>query len=421
VVNATQSRIERSAAPPAARDRLPIAAALTASAISLTGNALTALAIPWFVYVTTGSAARTGVVAFAQMVPVVLASFFGGALADRVGRKQLSITADALSGLTVGAVPLLYHTVGLAFWQLVVLVFLGAVLDTPGSTARQAMQPELAERAGMSLERANAASHVIQSASMLVGPALAGVLIAALGASNVLWIDAVSFAISAVIFAVFVPASAPHPQSGDHYLDEVMAGLRFLRGDRALWTLLLLAAVLNFVGAPLFAVVLPVYVKETYDNARDLGFLIAGFGAGAIVSAAAYGAIGPRLPRWATTVAMLVVASAAFCVTVLLPPLVIAVLVFAVVGIANGTINPLITTILQERTPPELLGRVFGSVAASSMVAAPAGMLLAGLAIDAAGLRAVLGAIAAAFVVVTLVFLVQPSLKGMDRLLEETG
>src|SRR5262249_12274930 len=164
---------------------------------------------------------------------------------------------------------------------------------------------------------ANAASHVIQSAAMLIGPALAGVLIAALSASSVLWLDAASFALSALIFAVFVPSSVRHSQSGGRYLDEVMEGLRFLRRDRALWTLLVLAAILNFVGAPLFSVVLPVYVKEHYDSARDLGFLVAGFGAGAILSAVAYGVLGPRLPRWATTVTMLAVASAAFCTLVL--------------------------------------------------------------------------------------------------------
>lgn len=415
MAEATQPSLETTAPPKAGRDRLPIAASLVAGAISLTGNALTALAIPWFVLVTTGSAARTGIVAFAQMLPVVLASLFGGVLVDRVGRKQLSIAADVLSGLTVGAIPLLYHTVGVAFWQLLVLVFLGALLDTPGSTARQAMQPELAARAGMSLERANAASHVIQSLSVLVGPALAGVLIAALGTSDVLWLDACSFALSALISAAFVPAAARQRQTGNRYVEEVLDGLRFLRRDRALWTLLVLAAVLNFVGAPLFAVVLPVYVKETFDNARDLGFLIAGFGAGAIVSATAYGALGPRLPRWATTVAMLALGSGAFCVMVLLPSLAVAVAILATIGIANGTINPLITTILQERTPPDLRGRVFGSVSASAMIAAPAGMLLAGAAIEATGLRPVLGAIAAAFTAVTLAFLVQPSLRELDR------
>jgi MFS family permease len=415
VIEVTESILEATRAPTARPDRTPVIALLAANAISFTGNTLTALAIPWFVLVTTGSAAKTGVVAFAQMLPVVLASFFGGALVDRVGRKQLSIVADVMSGVTVGAVPLLYHTVGLAYWQLLILVFLGALLDTPGSTARQAMLPELVERAGMRLEGANGASHVIQAATTLIGPILAGFLIAGVGASNVLWIDAATFGISALIFAGFVPASARQVAPNTRYLDDVMDGLRFLRRDRMLWTFVMLAAILNFVGSPLFAVVLPVYAKETYDSPRALGFMIAGFGAGAIVSALAYGTIGHRYSRWALTVGLLVIASTAFTVMVLLPPLALAIPILAVVGIANGIINPLISTILQERTPPDLRGRVFGTVSATAMVAAPAGMLLAGAALEAAGVRAVIGTIAAVFAAVTIVFMSRPALREMDR------
>lgn len=396
-------------------DRAPVVALLVAKAVSLTGNTLTALAIPWFVLVTTGSAARTGIVAFAQMLPTVLASLFGGALVDRLGSKRLSIVADLTSGVTVAAVPLLHHTVGLAFWQLLVLVFLGALLDTPGGTAREALLPELVERAGMRLERANAASHMILNATSLIGPPLAGVLIAWLDASNVLWIDAFSFAISAALIALLVPASQPILQAGGRFVDEVMEGWRFLRRDRMLSTFLALAAVLNFVGAPLFAVVLPVYVKETYDSPRALGIMIAGFGAGAVAGALGYGAIGHRFSRWLTNVVVLIIASAAFSAMVLLPPLAIAVVVLAVVGVATGTVNPLISTVLQERTPPDLRGRVFGTVSASAMVAAPAGMLLAGAASETIGIRAVLAIIAAVFILVTIVFVAQPSLRDMDR------
>jgi MFS family permease len=85
------------------------------------------------------------------------------------------------------------------------------------------------------------------------------------------------------------------------------------------------------------------------------------------------------------------------------------------VGIANGVVNPIVSTILQERTPADLRGRVFGTVSATAMVAAPAGMLLAGAALEATGIRVILGTIAAAFVAVTVVFGVQPSLRDMDR------
>jgi MFS family permease len=352
------------------------------------------------------------------MLPTVLASFLGGALVDRLGSKRLSVAADLMSCVTVGAIPLLHHTVGLAYWQLLVLVFLGALLDTPGGTAREALLPELAERAAMPLERANAATHVIQSVASLIGPPLAGILIAWLGASNVLWLDAASFAVSALMIAAVVPTAVRQIVSRGRYLDEVLDGLRFLKRDRMLSTFLVLAAILNFVGAPLFAVVLPVYTKETYDSPRALGVMIAGFGAGAIGGALAYGAFGQRYSRWAMNVVLLIVASIAFTAMVYLPPLAISVVVLAVVGATTGVVNPLISTVVQERTPPELRGRVFGTVGASAMIAAPAGMLLAGGALETIGIRAVLGTIAGVFVAVTLAFVAQPALREMDRLPE---
>lgn len=399
----------------ARRERAPVVALLAAKAISGLGNTLTALAIPWFVLVTTGSAARTGIAAFAQMLPTVLSSFFGGALVDRVGYKRLSIIADLLSGLTVGAIPLLYHTVGLQFWQLLILIFLGALLDAPGATARDAMLPDLVERAGERLERANAASQVIASGTTLVGPVLAGILVASISASNVLWFDAASFVISAALIAFYVPATRSLLASGGRYLDDVLEGLRFLRRDRALSTFLGLAAILNFVGSPLFAVVLPVYAKDLYDSPRALGVLIGGFGGGALGGSLLYGAMGHRFSRWTTIISVLFLASLAFGALIALPSLPLSVAVLAVMGLANGILNPLIMTVLQERTPPELRGRVFGTVIATALIAAPAGLLLAGLVIETVGIRSILAIMTGAFSLVTIVFFLQPSLRQMER------
>jgi hypothetical protein len=85
----------------------------------------------------------------------------------------------------------------LEFWQLIVLVFLGALLDAPGGTAREAMLPELANMAGMPIERATSAIHIIERSARLVGAPLAGFLIAFTSTANVLWVDAISFIVSA--------------------------------------------------------------------------------------------------------------------------------------------------------------------------------------------------------------------------------
>lgn len=398
-------------AAPTRRHRVPVLGLLTGNAISLVGNQLTGLAIPWFVLVTTGSAAKTGLVAFFGMLPAILAAFLGGAIVDRVGSKRMSVVADVMSGLTVAAVPLLYHTVGLGFAALIALVFLGALLDAPGNTARTALLPDLAAQAGMRLERANSAAQVIQSFSTLLGPPLAGALIAVLGPSNVLWVDAATFAVSAVLVGLAVPAGPVQSQASSRYWDEVMEGLRFLREDRLIRSLIVPFAIINFLTAPLFAVILPVLAKERYGSAQDLGLMFAGFGAGALVVSLGFGAIGHRLPRRATLIGAFVGFGLPIWVLAMLPSLAVSVAALVAAGLAIGAVNPLAMTMLQERVPVELRGRVFGAVMGIVLVATPLGMLLAGTLIAALGLRLLIAAIAALCLATGASLLFNPALR----------
>ncbi|MGH2583597.1 MAG: MFS transporter, partial [Dehalococcoidia bacterium] len=121
------------------------------------------------------------------------------------------------SGATVALIPLLYHTTGLSFPLLLLLVFLGALLDAPGETAGRALRPDLATMAGMPLERANAATQAIQRGARLAGAPLAGILIATFGASTALWVDAATFAVSAAVVALCVPALRTHAGEQGRY------------------------------------------------------------------------------------------------------------------------------------------------------------------------------------------------------------
>src|SRR5690606_19262242 len=125
--------------------------------------------------------ARTGIVAAAEFTPLVIAGVLGGTLVDRIGYKRASVISDLASGLTVGIIPLLHFTLGLEFWQLLVLVFAGALLDAPGQTARRSFIPELAGAASMPLARANGYFGAINRSTGLLGPPIAGVLIAVFG------------------------------------------------------------------------------------------------------------------------------------------------------------------------------------------------------------------------------------------------
>ena len=137
--------------------RIPIFSLLSANAVSQVGDLMAMVAIPWFVLETTGSAARMGLTGAAIGIGTVLAGIFGGPLVDRAGFKRTSVFADLASGMAVALVPLLHTTaVGLAFWQLLLLVFLRSLFTTPGRGARRALMPDLAGTARMPLTRANA-------------------------------------------------------------------------------------------------------------------------------------------------------------------------------------------------------------------------------------------------------------------------
>jgi MFS family permease len=370
----------------------------------MVGNVLALIAVPWFVLETTGSAARTGITAFFTTLPAVLAAFFGGALVDRLGFKRMSVIADLASGITVALVPLLYHTIGLAFWQLLVLVFLGALLDAPGSTARRALLPDLAASARVGLERANASAQSIERGATMLGAPLAGVLIAVLSASNVLWVDAATFAVSAGLVAALVPSPGRSTErsSATSYLAELLEGLRYLRGDRLARTLILVVMTLNFLDGPLPSVVLPVYAKRILGSPVDLGLIMGAFGAAALLGGVLYGAVGHRLPRRATLIGAFIMVGLPLWVLATLPPLPLTLAVMTVAGLAAGPINPLLATTAQERVPASLRGRVFGIATAGSFLALPLGVLLAGSLIEQVSLKGTILAIAACYLLVTL-------------------
>lgn len=389
-------------------------ALMSANAVSLIGNTLTQVAIPWFVLETTGSAAQTGLTAFVGMVPLVLGAFFGGSVVDRIGYKRASVISDLLSGVTVALIPILYLTVGLQFWQLLALVFLGGLLDVPGSSARQALIPDIARRAGVRLERINAAYATIERSSLLVGPPLAGVLIAVLGASNVLLIDAATFAVSALLIGLIVPAAKAAAPSAKRYLADVLEGLRFIRQSRLLWVLMLTATLSNAFATPIFAVILPYFINRTYGDATGLGLLIAAFGGSSVAGVLAYGAIGHRFPRRMILILGFGGMGIATTLLALLPPFPLLLAAMMLAGLLSGPLNPMIQTVLQERTPAGMLARVFGTVVALALMASPLSVLLAGYLVEIIGVQWCLVGLAVGSLLLALSLALNPAVREID-------
>ena len=401
-----------------AAHKRPIYALVAAGAISSIGNSLTGLAVPWFVLETTGSASRTGLTGFFVVLPAVISGILGGPLIDRLGFKRASVLSDVASGVTVALIPLLYHTVGLAFWQLLALVFLGSILDTPGGTARQSMMPTLAQLAGMPLERSNSLAQSLSGVANLLGPVLAGGLIAAIGTSNVMWIDAATFAVCAVSVALMVPSGAiprTPPTTGRQpgYFANISEGLRFIRREPVILAFVITAAILNATQTGRGLVALPVYAKEAFGSAVNLGLMFGASGAGSLVGSIVSAVLAARLPRRATLVVGLLLGGAPMWILATMPGVAVSVGVMAITGLAFAPVNVMIGTVFQERVPVDMRSRVFGTTGALTVIAGPLGVLATGFLVEGAGITFTLIVLASIFMLVSLTTAINPAFRDL--------
>jgi MFS family permease len=377
---------------------------LTGTLISNLGNSIVLLAIPWFVLQTTGSAGKMGLVAAASVAPMVVSTFVGGTLTDRMSHRQLAAFADVLSALSVAAIPALHATTGLNLPALMALVFLGAIFDGPGMNARQAMIPKLAERAGMSLERVNSGFGIGRSLMSLLGAPAAGGLVALLGAADALWVTAATFVVSAAITRLLLPATARPEPSGATMLADMQEGLRYIFGNRLLRSIALTATVLNMVLNPIFTIGLPVYIADMGYDAGALGLLLTSVAAGSLAGSLIYGWLGERLPPRPTVTVTLAMLTLPLFGMAMRPGLVAMWLLLFTIDFGGRVINPLVVSFFPRHAPERMLGRALGTMMSTAMMASPLGMLVGGALIGSQGFAVALlaGGIAMAAVSVPL-------------------
>lgn len=396
---------------------VPIAAFFLGNVISYVGDMLTLLAIPWFVLQTTKSVTQTGIAASFSALPLVLSSFLSTTVVDRLGYKRTSVIGDILSGVTISLVPLLYQTVGLAFWQLLVLVFFGGLLKAPGVTARNAMVPELAQEAGLRLEMVNALSDGITRVSRFIGAPLAGVLILVIGTSNLLWFDGLSFALSAFLIGLFVSATpsvfTTAEENASGYFAVLWSGLRFIQRDTLIFSMLMVGIVTNLIDSAWISVLAPTYFQQVFHSPVFLGISIAAFGGAAFMGTLIFGIIGHRFPRRLTFGIGYLVGGALRFWVFLVPFFPLLVVWQIVAGLAISPVNPLSDTVLQERSPLEMRTRVFGTFNAVILVAVPLGTFLSGFVVTWFGLRLTLVIMGTLYLLSTLSLVLNPALKKM--------
>ncbi|GAA1117674.1 MFS transporter [Arthrobacter flavus] len=397
------------------RPRTSAIGLLSADWLSVTGNSIVGIAIPWLVLQRTGNAALAGLIVAAAIVPLILSALLGGAVVDRIGRKISSILADLLSAAAVAAIPLIDLLGNLGLGVLAVLVAVGAVFDGPGMAAREALTVDVSRASGISLVKLTSYREALQGIGQLAGPGLAGLLIALIGPLQTLWISAAMFILALTIIALTVPKipaerparSSPentsHPNIGRRYSywASVREGISYLWKDRTLRAVGITAALLLMFLVPLETVVLQSYFSTNGDSS-GLAIVLTAFAVGGIAGSLSYALVATRVRRRLLLIGALSATTISLALLALLPSLPILAVISALIGFSAGPVNPLTSVIIQERTPDHLRGRIIGNITSLALMGAPIGLLLAGPIVELFGVPTAILAIAAGCAAATI-------------------
>ncbi|MCV7147910.1 MFS transporter [Mycobacterium riyadhense] len=405
-------------------NRVPASLIMFATLTTAMGVGISMLVLPWLVLQRHHSAGDASIVASAAMVPLVFSTLIAGNAIDYFGRRRVSLFCDFFTGVSVAAVPLIASVFGANALNVGVLALVAAftaTFDSAGMTARASMLPEAASRAGWSLDRMNSSCQGVRNVSLIVGPGIGGLMIAAIGGINTMWIvtGASGLSIMAIAALRLEGTGKPrHENRPEGLLSGIAEGLRFVWGLRVLRTLALIELAVAALYLPMESVLFPKYFVDRHQPA-ELGWVLAAMAVGSLAGALGYAALSKRIRRRTTVLVRILTLAAATVGFALLPPLPIILVLSVFVGLVYGPIRPIYLYLMHTRAPHHLRGRAVGAMTSLTCAAAPLGLVLAGPLSDAVGLRATFSVMAVPITVIGLVAMLLPSLHEMDRTSEQ--
>jgi H+ antiporter protein len=396
---------------------VPVLLVLCSAFLAAAANGISLVALPWLVLQRTGSAASASVVAAAATLPLLVATLIAGTAVDFLGRRPVAILADALSALSVAAIPVLAITAGMDVLNTAVLAglaALGAFFDPAGMTARQSMLPEAAQRAGWTRDKTNSVYEAAFNLAYITGPGIGGLLIATVGPISTMWVTAAVFCCSILAMTALRLSGAERPEKQpDGVLAGVVEGLRFVWNNKVLRTLGLIDLAITGLYLPMEAVLFPKYFSDRNEPSQ-LGWVLMSLSIGGLIGALSW----TLLSRVTSKRAVVLTATMTFGLAALaigfLPPLPVILVLSAIVGLVYGPIGPIYNTVMQTRAPDHLRGRVVGVMTSMAYAAGPVGFMIAGPLVDRYGLTAAFLALAVPIVVIAAICPWIPALRELD-------
>jgi MFS family permease len=361
--------------------------------VSLSGNWMQIVAEMWLILSLTGSGVAVGLTAALQFVPILLLGAWGGLLADRFPKRRLLIATQAAMAVPALTLWLLTISGSVQVWMVYVLVLVRGAVNALDNPARQSFVVEMV--GPEQVVNAVSLNSVIVHCARIVGPALAGVLIATIGVGTCFALNALSF-IATIVALATMNAAALHPaRPPERGAGQIRAALRYVRATPELLVPLAMMAVIGTLAFN-FQVLLPLLARFSFHGtAATYAAMTTAMGVGSVVAALTFGGRGRVSPALLTGSA--IAFGGAMLVAAVAPSLPLELGVLVLLGGASVTFAAGVNSALQLAVEPAMRGRVMALYSVVFLGSTPIGGPLAGWLAGAAGPRAglVMGGIAA--------------------------
>jgi len=352
--------------------------------ISLIGTWIQIVAQSWLVFQLTNSAFLLGVVGFLSSIPVFLLSLFGGVLADRLNKRNILIATQSAFMLLAFLLAVLTQMKLITPYQIMLVALLNGVVMAFDAPSRQAMVVELVGKDY--LFNAIALNSIAFNSSRIIGPALAGVLVATIGMSGCFYINGISFLpLIIALFFIRVNKYTASDKNNTVWRD-LKEGLIFVRNNRLIMILITMTGVVSLFGIA-YVIFMPIFANDILKvGVQGLAVLMSSAGLGALIAALLLA----RLGDFKYKGKLLVLASFIFSFSLVLFSLskiyLLSLIALLFIGGSSVTAIALINTILQTKVPNEFMGRVMGVYMLTFFGILPFGNLIAGSLAEALGI-----------------------------------
>ena len=394
-----------------------------ASLASFIDGSSTFILVPLLALQTTGSSALAALVIGASAVPSLLITPFVGGLIDRFGRRRLAIWTELTTGLAVACIPLVAATIGMNVWWLVLLTVLRSIFGAGSVSARKALLPDVAEKAGMTLDRANSIGEAVSSAGFAIGPAIAATILNKLGIEAGFWAAAIAALLSAFFaWMIRVPekqeAVEGDPEESKHPISYALQGFVILGKLPQLLIVFLSFCILAIVYIPTEMVVLPRFYNSIGQPALT-GYLITAMSIFTVFGSLAFEKL-VKVFGYANTVRFgLLGIGIPMLPMSQLPDYGVMILLGTVLGFAWGPMMPILNTLIQTMVPANIRGRVFAVEGVMWNIAPLTSFILVGVGLDTVGVKPVYLTLAILVTLFSLVISFSPQLRSLNRVAAE--